>query len=162
MDWKQHRQQENRVEKGAREFRAGYFPVAFIVFATASPVWGKTDTVRVRDFSFTPSALIIQAGDTVIWKVFQQCCIEHSTTRSASPMNWNSGPLALGDIYQLPFPDTGTFGYFCVPHQGLGMIGSVIVQPRSVPPFLKAFTLSALGLCLLITGLIAAGIRLLK
>ncbi|HLG94561.1 MAG TPA: plastocyanin/azurin family copper-binding protein [candidate division Zixibacteria bacterium] len=140
--------------------RLKYFPAVFIALLTASPAWGKIDTVRVMDFRFVPAALTIQTGDTVLWRVFQQCCIEHSTTRSASPMSWNSGDLALGDTFQLPFPDTGTFNYFCIPHQGIGMIGSITVQPR--PPAPPVSTMGQLGLALLLASLAAAAIWILE
>lgn len=125
-----------------------------------SAAWGKIDTVEVQDFSFVPNSLTIKAGDTVLWRVTVECCIAHTTTRASSPMTWNSGPLALNATFRLPFPNTGTFSYFCSPHQGLGMTGSITVLPP--PPPVSVSATGWLGLFLLGASLTAAGSWILE
>jgi plastocyanin len=41
---------------------------------------------------------------------------------------FNLGPFALGQSVEFIFPDAGTFGYHCIPHQGSGMTGTVTVD----------------------------------
>jgi hypothetical protein len=43
-------------------------------------------------------------------------------------MPFNFGPFALGASVTLAFPNAGTFGYHCIPHRGMGMIGTVQVD----------------------------------
>lgn len=101
---------------------------AFMAFSAAISK-AAVDTVQVVDFSFIPASLTLTPGDTVVWKVTQECCIAHTVTRTLSPA-WNSGPLLLGETFQLVFPECGTYSYFCSPHQGLGMVGTIkVVQP---------------------------------
>ena len=120
----------------------------------SSPVWADIDTVRMVDFSFVPSSITIAPGDTIVWKSTQQCCITHTTTRTSSPMTWSS-PVPLGNTFQLQFNDQGTFNYFCSPHQGIGMTGSVTVLSK-VP------SLGWLGLTLLFSCLASAALWILE
>ena len=139
----------------------GFIGFIFLFFF-AQTAWGDIDTVQVGDFTFVPASLTIQAGDTVVWKVAQECCLQHTTTRSSSPKIWNSGPLALGATFRVvfSFADSGTFSYFCSPHQGIGMTGSVTALPIASVP--NAGALSWLGLLLLGMSLTAAGIWILE
>ncbi len=131
----------------------------FFLFFGAS-AWGRIDTVRVEDFSFIPASKTIQAGDTIRWRVFEQCCLDHTVTRGDPPMSWDSGPLYLGDVYQLAFPDTGVFDYGCFNHEYIGMIGSITVEPRPPAPAVSAT--GRVGLVLLLASLAAAAIWILE
>jgi Copper binding proteins, plastocyanin/azurin family len=41
---------------------------------------------------------------------------------------FNLGPFGLNQSAALTFANAGTFGYHCIPHQGMGMTGSVQVE----------------------------------
>ena len=41
---------------------------------------------------------------------------------------FNLGPFGVGQSAQLSFADAGTFAYHCIPHQSMGMVGSVQVD----------------------------------
>jgi hypothetical protein len=116
--------------------------------------------VEIRDFSFSPSIVIAVAGDTVEWEVLEQCCLQHTVTRTSQPNTWNSGPLSLEQTYRRSFPTSGTFTYFCSPHQGIGMTGSIVVRPR--PSTTGLPVLNWLGLSLLILTLMTAAIYVLE
>ncbi len=133
----------------------------FFLLAVGSETRADIDTVRIRDFLFAPSSLTITAGDTVVFKVTQQCCLQHTTTRFFSPKPWNSGPMALNQTFQVvfQFADSGTFSYVCATHEGLGMIGSITALPVATVP--NAGALSWVGLLLLGMSLTAAGIWIL-
>ena len=79
----------------------------------------------VPDNQFTPQALTIRVGDTVLWNNVSGIHNVNSDTglfTSGSPANapWQ---------YTFTFTTTGTFGYHCQPHgsPGNGMFGTIVV-----------------------------------
>lgn len=50
------------------------------------------------------------------------------TGGSGTGTTFNFGPFALGQSVTLAFPNAGTFGYHCIPHRAMGMIGTVQVD----------------------------------
>jgi plastocyanin len=135
----------------------------FLFFVFVQSARGDIDTVFARDFSFMPSTLTIKAGDTVVWKSVLQCCVPHTSSRAASPKPWNSGSIPLNGTFTLVFSvaDSGTFSYFCQPHLGLGMTGTIIALPiETVPAYAGA--LNYLGLAFLGLTLAAAAIWVLE
>jgi len=99
---------------------------------------------------FDPPLLTIQPGDTVRW--VDEGGV-HSTT-SYSPDNqrslglpegaqgWDSGLLTeTGASFEITFTEKGTYAYFCLPHEALGMVGVVVVgdgQPSLSQDFLNS------------------------
>ena len=43
-------------------------------------------------------------------------------------MSFSFGPFGAQQSAQLTFPNAGTFGYHCIAHQAMGMVGSVAVD----------------------------------
>ena len=43
-------------------------------------------------------------------------------------MTFSFGPFAVGQSASLTFPTAGTFGYHCIPHRAMGMVGEVLVD----------------------------------
>ncbi len=41
---------------------------------------------------------------------------------------WDSGFIAGGRSFSRRFTEPGTYRYFCIPHEGAGMLGTVIVE----------------------------------
>jgi plastocyanin len=41
---------------------------------------------------------------------------------------FDSGLIAEGDSFSRKFDKPGTYRYFCIPHEGAGMTGTVVVQ----------------------------------
>jgi plastocyanin len=124
------------------------------LFLFTSAAQARIDTVRMVDYAFVPATIVISPGDTIVWKSTQQCCEEHTTTRSFGTMTWDAA-VPLNSTYQLTFNQVGTFNYGCTSHFGLGMAGSIIV-------FNPAPTLGWAGLLLLLASLAAAGIWMLE
>lgn len=102
---------------------------------------GKTVSVTVDAASskFAPQALTIKAGDTVEWE--NTAYVAHSVTFDASkskvPGNvvlpdgvepFDSGMMKGGAKYSHTFTVKGTYKYICKFHEGMGMIGSIIVK----------------------------------
>jgi plastocyanin len=100
--------------------------------AQSSITIDATDTLR-----FTPAAACLKAGGTVTWK--NSGTIGHTTTDTASlaasasdaalpagATAWNH-QLPAGASWSLKLTVTGTYKYFCIPHETLGMLGSITV-----------------------------------
>lgn len=98
------------------------------------------------DLVFDPDALTVAPGDTVVWETVGS--IGHSVTayedgiptdaeyfasgdfedessaRSGYPAQ---GDVAEGETYEHTFDVEGTYDYFCIPHESVGMLGTITV-----------------------------------
>jgi plastocyanin len=127
--------------------------IATAMFAFTRAAGAKTDTVRMQDFQFVPKVLVVNPGDTVVWKSIQFCCDQHTSTRSFAPA-WNSGPVPLNGTFQRAFTEGGSHEYWCDPHKAIGMTGQITVTTR-VP------STSWMGLTLLLASLGAVALWVL-
>jgi plastocyanin len=101
--------------------------------ATATVNWSATGgddvtTVTLSGTSFTPGNVTIGVGETVRWVVSNG---SHTVTpdNPGQPGVWTgTGLLNSGDQFQHTFTTAGTFDYHCIPHQSLGMTGTITVQ----------------------------------
>ncbi len=62
-----------------------------------------------------------------------------------SGMSFNFGPFALGQSAQLTFPNAGSFGYHCIPHRSMGMVGTVLVDAGGSDSLVVQIGLSGLS-----------------
>jgi len=99
--------------------------------------------VKMTDqLTFEPARVTIKAGETVRWK--SASLLVHTVTGdpalAAKPEDaalppgakpFNSGNIKPGGQFQHTFKVPGTYRYFCIPHEGAGMIGVVVVQPAT-------------------------------
>ncbi len=105
------------------------------------PGASRTYVVLMRaeggQFAFDPAGLRVQLGDTVLWFNLGD---NHSTTayhpgngkelripEGAEP--WDSGILGIGDAgftFEYTFTVEGTYDYYCMPHEFLGMVGRIV------------------------------------
>ena len=92
--------------------------------------------------NFSPGDLVIVAGQTVEWR--NKSIMDHTVTAdprlAKNPADvmlpqgaaaFNSGHVKPGQVYRRTFTVPGVYRYFCIPHEGNGMMGTVRVQPRS-------------------------------
>lgn len=91
-----------------------------------------TVTVTASGFSFAPSAVTIQLGDTVHW---QHISGSHTATSGTGAGDPNVGalfssPLSFGSPnFFYTFADTaGVYPFHCTPHEFLNMKGTVTVE----------------------------------
>ncbi|UTH49729.1 hypothetical protein KBW81_08305 [Loktanella salsilacus] len=90
--------------------------------------------------NFAPNAVTINSGDTVEFRNISTFTHTVSTVadtqieaqavklpNGADP--FDSGEIAPGATFTQTFTTPGTYQYFCEPHVGQGMIGTVIVNP---------------------------------
>src|SRR5215208_6955883 len=99
--------------------------VALLVFAPSAWAQGQEVTVRMEDNFFEPANITVEPGTTVTW--VQSGNNPHTTTSYDGL--WDSGMIegGSGGTFSFTFEEPGTYDYFCIPHEQLGMIGSVTV-----------------------------------
>jgi amicyanin len=89
----------------------------------STPVPAESHNVSIINFSFNPSTLTINKGDTVVWT--NNDSVPHQVKGDA--LNTLAGPvLSNGQTYSFTFNDTGTFSYHCAIHPF--MTGTIIVK----------------------------------
>jgi plastocyanin len=96
---------------------------------------GMTNTLE-----FDPDTVRVQVGETVRWT--NSSIIVHTVTadpdeatkdesvrlpEAAAP--FDSGDMDPKATFQHTFEVPGTYRYFCIPHEGTKMYGTVIVEP---------------------------------
>jgi plastocyanin len=104
--------------------------------AEPAVVVGMTNTM-----TYTPDTVRVQVGETVRWK--NSSDVMHTVTADpgeafadesvrlpdgASP--FNSGTLTPSQTFEHTFETAGTYRYFCIPHEAVGMRGTVIVSKQ--------------------------------
>ena len=99
--------------------------LVLLVFAPSAWAQGQEVTVRMEDNFFDPANITVEPGTTVTW--VQSGNNPHTTTSYDGL--WDSGMIegGSGGTFSFTFEEPGTFDYFCIPHESLGMIGSVTV-----------------------------------
>jgi plastocyanin len=140
--------------------------VALLVFAPSAWAQGQEVTVRMEDNFFDPANITVEPGTTVTW--VQSGNNPHTTTSYDGL--WDSGMIegGSGGTFSFTFEEPGTYDYFCIPHEDLGMVGSVTVTGGTAtasptgtvlsdtggPPVSSLFALAA-TLALVVSGVIA-------
>ena len=98
------------------------------------------DTVTMTNSAkFMPDSIVVSAGDIVLWKNTSD--LTHTVTCDPSKAvkkkdvllpsgakPFNSGNLKPGESFTKKFTVPGTYRYFCIPHEMLGMEGIVVVK----------------------------------
>lgn len=100
-----------------------------------------------NDLAYKPDTVSVDAGQTVTWTNVSS--LAHSVTayedgipadaeyfasgafdaEAAARDDFpNRGAIRAGESYELTFATAGTFEYFCIPHEGTGMTGTVDVS----------------------------------
>ncbi len=124
---------------------------SLLVFA-APGVSASNQWVTIVDFSFTPSNIAINVGDTVTWQNNATSTQHTATSVSAPPGGaFDSGIIAPGGgTYALTFSVAGSYSYHCSIH--VSMTGTITVT-SGVPEF-SSFTFAAVGLLAMVLGLL--------
>lgn len=114
--------------------------------ATDASAQGSTTVEMTDSLEFQPASLEVAPGTTVVWETVGST--PHSVTayedeipddaeyfasggfgseseaRSAYP----DGAVEQGETYEQTFDAEGEYGYFCIPHEGAGMVASLTVS----------------------------------
>lgn len=90
----------------------------------------ETFNVTVSNFQFSPSALTVHVGDTVVWTWNDG---PHSVTSGpptcAPDGHFDSTLVNAPHTFSQTFTTTGSFPYFCLAHCAMGMTGMITVVP---------------------------------
>ena len=139
--------------------------MALLVFVPSAWAQGQGVMVRMEDNFFDPANIPIEPGTTVTW--VQSGNNPHTTTSYDGL--WNSGFIGggSGGTFSFTFEEPGTYDYFCIPHESVGMVGGVTVTVgamtsptfTAIPttggaPFTSLLALAA-TLALAVSGVIA-------
>lgn len=94
--------------------------------------------VDMVDVAFEPATLNIEVGERVTWHNMGQ--FVHTATCDPAEANdpdsvqlpagaapWNSGTIGPGGTFTRTFDVAGEYHYFCIPHETLGMLGTIVV-----------------------------------
>ena len=124
----------------------GLLLVANVLFSTGlavktpaseepAAVVGMTNTMQ-----YAPDTVRVQVGETVRWK--NSSDVMHTVTADPAEAfkdasvalpdgaeTFNSGNLNPSATFEHTFEVPGTYRYFCIPHEAVGMNGTVIVAP---------------------------------
>ena len=105
-------------------------PLLLLLFVsiTALSFAQTSHIVEVKNFVFVPETLNISVGDTVVWQWIEGT---HTTTSdSTTGQNvWNEPIDAGHQVFRFVITAPGNHGYYCIPHQGLGMVGTIVASP---------------------------------
>ncbi|NKS32707.1 copper-binding protein [Rhodococcus hoagii] len=88
---------------------------------------GGTDkalTVEVKNMTYSPASITIQAGQTVTW-VFDDRGVPHDVVGRGSAESVLRSPLLKTGTWQFTFTEPGTYDYTCSLHPD--MLGVVVV-----------------------------------
>jgi plastocyanin len=143
--------------------------LGLLVFAPSAWAQGQEVTVRMEDNFFDQANINVEPGTTVTW--VQSGDNAHTTTSYDGL--WDSGMIEGGTdgTFSFTFEEPGTYDYFCIPHESMGMIGSVTVtggtataSPTATataladtggPPIAPLSITLAASLVLVVTGAVA-------
>ena len=87
-------------------------------------------TVKMIRFRFSPPTITVRAGDTVLWQ--NTSSGTHTVTADSVPPGaaaFDSGDIGSGGQFSHTFTVPGEHHYYCRPHRGMGMVGTVVVEP---------------------------------
>lgn len=107
--------------------------------ATATPTGGETHEVLMvtsddGEYYFDPIGLHVQPGDTIQWTIESGShnTVSYDERIPESAETWNTEIISDGS-HELVAETEGTYDYYCMPHQTLGMIGRFVVGEPSGP-----------------------------
>jgi plastocyanin len=119
---------------------------AVVPLAGCSGDGGGNHVEMTDEFDFAPTTATIQVGETLTWENVGS--VGHTVTayedgipadagyfasgefdsEEAARDSLNGGIVEAGETYDHTFEVAGTYEYFCVPHEGSGMTGTVQVE----------------------------------
>lgn len=101
------------------------------LFATlflCSPVWAVDITMGSNgNLIFDPSDVTIDAGDTVHF-VNGMLPPHNIIVEGRADLSRESLMFNPGEVQDIKFADAGDYDFFCGPHQGAGMVGTIHVK----------------------------------
>lgn len=105
----------------------------------APPAAAETGAVITLNdaFRFAPSSVTIRAGEAAEWRNASH--FPHIVTDDpklggaaipAGAETFSSGEIPPGGSFRRVLSVPGHYRYFCIPHEGIGMVGDITVLPK--------------------------------
>ncbi len=79
------------------------------------------------NFAFDPPAVHVDNGATVVWEWTGEGGGHNVVSDGEGPLDSGDPVSDEGETYEYTFDSDGIYNYVCVPHEGQGMKGSVVV-----------------------------------
>jgi len=79
-------------------------------------------------FAFDPPAVKVSTGTTVVWEWTGDGGAHNVKSKGDGPLDSGSAVTGSGTTYEYTFEEAGTYLYYCVPHESLGMKAAVVVE----------------------------------
>jgi halocyanin-like protein len=91
---------------------------------------GPTVDVGAGDqgLAFGPAAIRISTGTTVTWEWTGEGGGHNVVHEGGEFTSGDEYVSEAGHTYEYTFEESGNYTYYCTPHQGLGMLGAVVVE----------------------------------
>lgn len=118
----------------------------FVALAACGGSGSSSSVVTMRGHVFDPDRTPVAAGVTVTWQndtdeAHTVTAVEASlpdgadyfassgaVSESAATDALSGGLIEPGASFEWTFEEPGTYRYYCIPHEGDGMVGTVIVE----------------------------------
>lgn len=102
------------------------------IFLAGVTAYSSTTTIQASGFSFTPSQVTVNIGDTIKWVWVNGT---HTTTSTSVPAGATSWDAPLDNTHTSFIYVTlvsGLYNYDCTYHSSLGMTGTITVNPVGI------------------------------
>ncbi len=114
-----------------RSIAASFTALLMVLLLGVSSVQAKTVEVKLGTDSgmlaFEPSNLNISAGDTVKF-VNNKLAPHNAMFDGHDELSHPDLAFAPGESWEETFSTAGTYEFYCEPHRGAGMVGTVVVN----------------------------------
>ena len=89
----------------------------------------KVVTVDSTNLRFSPETITLQEGDSVRF-FWSGELLPHNAVENSGLFDTGEPSTEVDYTYTFSFGENGTYEYVCEPHEDLGMIGTIIVEPN--------------------------------
>ena len=105
-----------------------FFIVLFASLFLALPAWAVDVQMGYdMNLAFEPSEVTINAGESVHF-INNQLPPHNVIVEGHDELNHDALAMLPGEDFEVVFPEPGDYTYWCGPHKGAGMIGTVHVE----------------------------------
>ena len=91
-----------------------------------------TVTVDGTNLRFSPDTVTLMEGDTIQF-FWENQLLPHNAVERNGVFDSGDPERNVDYTYTFNVTENGTYEYVCEPHEDLGMIGTIIVEPKPVP-----------------------------
>ena len=89
----------------------------------------KVVTVDSTNLRFSPESITLKEGDSVRF-FWSGELLPHNAVENSGLFDTGEPSTEVDYTYTFSFGENGTYEYVCEPHEDLGMVGTIIVEPN--------------------------------